>query len=109
MHYKVYINKSNIIFKNEFLKTDKKVKFYSSIPSRKAFDSLYDVLLPKLKTLKYWHGPSKVSSPIKRQCHSFAKPGPSRKLCGKDEFLLTLMKLRLGLLNEDLGDRFGIS
>jgi hypothetical protein len=30
-------------------------------------------------------------------------------LSHKDEFLLTLIKLRLGLLNEDLADRFGIS
>ena len=32
-----------------------------------------------------------------------------KKLTSKNEFLLTLMRLRLGLLNEDLADRFGIS
>lgn len=96
-------------FSHEILTTDKKVKFYTGIPTRKALDSLYDVLLPKVKTLKYWHGPSKVSSPVKRHCASLKKSGPSRKLSGKNEFLLTLIKLRLGLLNEDLGDRFGIS
>jgi hypothetical protein len=83
--------------------------FYTGIPTRKASDSLYDVLLPKVKKLKYWHGPSKASSPVKRHFYSIKKSGPSLKLSGKNEFLLTLMKLRLGLLNEDLGDRFGIS
>lgn len=33
----------------------------------------------------------------------------SKILTHRDEFLLTLMRLRLGLLNEDLADRFGIS
>ena len=32
-----------------------------------------------------------------------------RKLSHKDEFFLTLMRLQLGLLNEDIADRFGIS
>ncbi|KAI8494615.1 hypothetical protein Bbelb_278410 [Branchiostoma belcheri] len=37
------------------------------------------------------------------------KFGPARKLCGRDLPLMTLIKLRLGLLNEDLADRFGVS
>ena len=32
-----------------------------------------------------------------------------KKLSQPDEFLLTLMRLRLGLLNEDLAQRFGVS
>ena len=35
--------------------------------------------------------------------------GPARKLPAIDEFLLTMMNLRLGLLEHDLADRFGIS
>jgi hypothetical protein len=35
------------------------------------------------------------------------KIGPSRKLSIKEELLMVLMKLRLGLINEDLFDRFG--
>ena len=35
--------------------------------------------------------------------------GPNRRLISKYEFLLTLMKLRLGLLNSDLCNRFFIS
>ena len=37
------------------------------------------------------------------------KMGPPRKLVSQDEFLLCLMKLRLGLLNLDLCQRFKIS
>ncbi|XP_057290156.1 uncharacterized protein LOC130612824 [Hydractinia symbiolongicarpus] len=35
--------------------------------------------------------------------------GPKRKLCSTDEFLMMLIKLRVGLFNKDLADRFEIS
>ena len=37
------------------------------------------------------------------------KFGPDSKLESKDEFLLTLMKLRFGLFDKDTAHRFGIS
>ena len=37
------------------------------------------------------------------------RPGPARKLDLEQEFLLTLMKLKLGLINEDLAFRFMVS
>ncbi|CAB3992839.1 uncharacterized protein LOC111330135 [Paramuricea clavata] len=101
--------KKTLSFGPHMLVTDQKVKFYTGIPSRKAFDSLYGLLLPNLRKLRRWHGPSKVSSPVKHFAASPKKAGRTRKLYGKNEFLLTLMKLRLGLLNQDLGDRFHIS
>ena len=48
--------------------------------------------------MQYWRGTSRHILKSNRKILSY-----------KDEFLLTLMKLRLGLLNEDLADRFGIS
>ena len=38
-----------------------------------------------------------------------AKTGPARKLSLEQEFLLTLIKLRMNLLNDDLAFRFQIS
>ena len=38
-----------------------------------------------------------------------SKAGRKRILNQNDELLLTLMKLRLGLLNKDLADRFTVS
>ena len=37
------------------------------------------------------------------------KRGPKRMLCMEEEFLLTLMRLGLGLLAEDLAFRFKVS
>ena len=38
-----------------------------------------------------------------------SKRGPPRTLTPLNEFFLTLVRLRLGLLEKDLGDRFGVS
>lgn len=59
--------------------------------------------------MRYWSGPKKTS----RKGRNFRKSpktfGPKRPLSQKDEFLLTLMKLRLGSTNADLEQRFDIS
>ena len=44
-----------------------------------------------------------VSTNCKKTCNR------SLKVSGRDQFLLTLMRLRLGLMFEDLADRFCIS
>ena len=57
--------------------------------------------------MQYWRGTRRHILKTNRKSKSTRS---SRNiLLYKDEFLLTLMKLRLGLLNEDLVDRFGIS
>ena len=70
---------------------------------------LYDYVHPKVEKMTYWRGTKHVigSKRIRKFIKSPNKFGPSRKLAIKDELLMVLMKLRLGLMNEDLSDRFG--
>ena len=60
-----------------------------------------------MNKVRYWRGPKFSANILKYKL--LGKTGPNRGLTLKEEMALTLMKLRLGLLNEDLADRFGIS
>jgi hypothetical protein len=59
--------------------------------------------------MAYWRGTKHVigSIRIRKFIKSPRKIEPSRKLSIKEELIKVLMKLRLGLMNEDLFDRFG--
>jgi hypothetical protein len=59
--------------------------------------------------MAYWRGTKHVigSIRIRKFIKSPRKIEPSRKLSIKEELIMVLMKLRLGLMNEDLFDRFG--
>ena len=62
-----------------------------------------------IKKVKYWSGPSKSTRKGRNFKKTPKKFGPKRVLSQKDEFLMTMMKLRLGSTNADLGQRFGVS
>ena len=87
-------------------KTDAKMKFYIGINTIVLFDKIFRLIQPFLSDINYWKGQKhteKFSKVRHRRCNT------SKKLSQGDEFLLTLMRLRLGLLNEDLAERFGVS
>lgn len=107
---------SNAVEKSTFLllnclKSDSQVKFYTGLPSIKLFNLLYRYLYDKVKDMPYWRGRKNtvVTRVRKFTCKSPKKGGGARALTVKAELLLTLMKIRLGLLNHDIADRFGIS
>ena len=93
------------------------VKFFTGLPSTEAFRCLFDYLLPKAKAMQYWRGAKqtqreqlKEPSAIQQYAgRSDIRVGPPRKLSLEQELLLTLLKLRLALLLEDLAFRFEIS
>ena len=91
------------------LKTDKEVNLLTGIPTRAAFDALFDMVKKNVKKLRYWTGPLKSTRKGRNLKKSPKKFGPKRELTEKDEFLLTMMKLRLGSTNADLAQRFAVS
>lgn len=101
----------------EQLTRESDVKFFTGLPSTEAFKCLFEYLLPKAQNMQYWRGAKqtekealKFPSPFQTFAgRSETRMGPSRKLSLEQEFLLTLMKLRLALLIEDLAFRFKVS
>ena len=79
------------------------MNFYTGISNIFVFHIIFDLIKPYLSTVQYWRGAKKYI----RQTSFFSIN--QRKISQKDEFLLTLIRLRLGLLSEDLADRFNIS
>ncbi|CAB3991527.1 THAP domain-containing 11, partial [Paramuricea clavata] len=104
------------------------VRFFTGFESTKSFQEIFNFLVPRARLMKYWEG-VKRSSGVEREepnqqridtiilSNVYAegsvlpinKPGPQRKTTLEQEFLLTVMRLRLGLLIKDLAFRFQIS
>ena len=105
-----FMQKEKRAFGYKNINTDEKVRTFTGIPNLNTFNVLFESLEPRIPKIKYWRCPSRLSSGIKRKfTRSPKKCGPARRLSPKDEFLLTLMKLRLGSINANLAERFDIS
>ena len=88
------------------IKTDAKMKFYTGINTIVFFNKIFRLTQPFLSDLIYWKRRKhvKIFGKVRhRRCNT------PKKLSQRDEFFLTLMCLRLGLLNEDLAENFGVS
>ncbi|XP_065650954.1 uncharacterized protein LOC136079160 [Hydra vulgaris] len=92
-------------FSWRLVNNDKRMNFYTGISSIAIFNVIFGLLKPFLPSIRYWRGPKHSRSKVK-QLKSISK---CKLLSHKEEFLMTLMRLRLGLLNEDIADRFDIS
>ncbi|XP_077987889.1 uncharacterized protein LOC144442419 isoform X2 [Glandiceps talaboti] len=92
---------------NDILNSDHKVHFYTGLPSYKAFHVIFEKLVKNRASklsmnTRFW----KAKNPWYKRGR---KTGGQRKLTLENEFLLVMMKIRLGLLDKDLADRFGVS
>ena len=99
---------------------EKDVQFYTGLPSAKVFYDLLDFVSPDRKrsnliyhaTAQSWRSTHPCDSePGSAAWRESATVGPGRPgiLSQVDEFFLTLVRLRLGLKEKDLADRFRIS
>ena len=93
----------------KLLTTPKDCLFHTGIATVRLFQKLHDFIKPYVR--RRWRGASHTSTKLKRKFVGVPKRmGPERKLPSSyDEFLLLMMRLRLGLFNEDLSKRFCIS
>ena len=86
------------------IKTDKKMKFYTGITTISMFNLMFTWIKPCLPKIVFWRGSKRIFA--SRVSHIRC---PVQKVCGRDQFFLVLIRLRLGLFTEDLADRFCIS
>ena len=103
-----YANSKRSCFTWCKIKTDAKINFHTGIQTIEMLDVIFILIKSYLLNIVYWAAPAKhrvTSTKIKK--HSVTKS--SKKLTQRYEFLLTLMRLLPGILNEDLADRFCMS
>ena len=110
----------------EQLTREHDVHFYTGLNGTAAFNALFDLIVKKAAIMNYWKGEKNSKSKTNEKFEAYSKRlnvilsqpcgdtgslrrGPPRKLTLEQVLLLTLMRLRLGLLLEDLAWRFNIS
>ena len=84
----------------------KQMQFWTGFPSFDNFKAIFNFLEPRAKDMVYWRGHMSTSTCTSTRSN---KPGPERKLDLLDEFFMTMVRLRVGLLTEDLAQRFNVS
>ncbi|CAG2195836.1 unnamed protein product [Mytilus edulis] len=85
------------------LTNDENVQFYTGLPNIATFNALLEYLRPKAERLTYWRGKQTSTT------GHIGNRGRVRSLSIDNEFFAVLVRLRLGLLVEDIAARFAIS
>ena len=89
------------------LTRDIDVNYFTGFKNRDAFNMVFKYLSNKARTMHYWKGLSNTSGDLSSPRE--LKNVNLRSLTLEQEFLLTMMRLRLGLLTGDLANRFKVS
>ena len=100
--------RANSKFGVHVLKDEKLVKTFTGLPSISVFNFVFEKVEPKLTKLEYYSGKRSLNR-SRKKLRPKSRLGPKRQLCSRDEMLLTLMKLRLNPIEDDLAQRFQIS
>ena len=96
------------IFVEKVTRSDASVRQYTGVPSIAILLGLFNIIHSKCSNMKYWSGPKSADEKSYQQ-GTKKKPGPTRKLNMFQEFILTLVRFRLGVVGFLLSDIFGIS
>ncbi|XP_028408823.1 uncharacterized protein LOC114531410 [Dendronephthya gigantea] len=88
-----------------FMYSDSDIRFFTGLPDYNTFLAIYNFVKPKPGfVLNYYNG---YSNKAKDPSYVNAR-GRQRTLEDIDELFLTLNRLKLGLLGQDLAERFGL-
>ena len=90
------------------LYNDESMKFYTGLPTLTCLMAIFNILKPLADDLKYWDN-NKGSRVNFQKKPSVKKIGKKRRLTTFQEFILTLVRLRQGLLVQHLSDVIAIS
>lgn len=85
------------LFVQKVTSSDRNVTQYTGVPSKSILDGLFCVLDEASPNLKYWSGQGSAEEPYYQQNTQLKKSGPERKLSKFEEFILTLVRLRLAI------------
>ena len=96
--------KSGVFQLERFISGDSDFKFYTGFPNYSCFKAFYNYLSLACEHLVY-HGSN--TAPITSE--SQTKCGKPRSMSPEQELFLVLIRLRLGLLVQDISHRFNIS
>ena len=92
------------VFCFENIKDDELIKFYTGFPDKGTLMAFYEEILEdNAKVMRQWEGKRS------KDHYDDTKTGWPHKLPLMEELFLTLVRLRLGLLEQDLANRFNIS
>ena len=110
VHYSKLLSRNNSgspVACHSFIGSDRSVKLNTGLPNLRTLNSLFALLKPRALKVHYWR--TRMSTFRRYFRKSPMRSGPKRLLFCKDEFILTLMKLRLGLTTTFLANIFGVS
>lgn len=100
--------KERLISIEDIQESEQLCRFYTGFPNYRTFKALFDYLEDVAATKRSWRGKETISKHhFSERCQN--KPGPDSKLTLEQEFLMVMMRLKVGLLQKDLGRRFGVS
>ena len=91
------------------LTDDNTVRFFTGLPSKNAWQAVLGKLKKKSFNIRYWTGPSQWLASESSGGSLLGRDEAKRSLSFEDEVLMTFMRIKLGLLEQDLAQRFGVS